>query len=101
MPIQKGTPTSATTPARSKWHRLLLSLYRIYYRKLVLMNVFAVCRRGLVTCGCDGDVRSWVNLMDDPITSCISEQVITAISKVFNIIPLIRTSKGMLGQDNF
>ncbi|CAL1674927.1 unnamed protein product [Lasius platythorax] len=39
-------------------------------------------KRGLVTCGCDGDVRSWLNLMDDdPATSCISEQAITAISK--------------------
>ncbi|XP_011876288.1 PREDICTED: WD repeat and HMG-box DNA-binding protein 1 [Vollenhovia emeryi] len=39
-------------------------------------------KRGLVTCGCDGDVRSWLNLMDDdPTTSCISEQAITAISK--------------------
>ncbi|RLU23684.1 hypothetical protein DMN91_003890 [Ooceraea biroi] len=39
-------------------------------------------KRGLITCGCDGDVRSWLNLMDDdPITSCISEQAITAISK--------------------
>jgi hypothetical protein len=43
------------------------------------------CRRGLITCGCDGDVRFWLNLMDDdPITSCISEQAITAISKVIN-----------------
>ncbi|TGZ50979.1 WD repeat and HMG-box DNA-binding protein 1 [Temnothorax longispinosus] len=39
-------------------------------------------KRGLVTCGCDGDVRSWLNLMDDdPTTSCISEQAITVISK--------------------
>ncbi|KAL6444509.1 hypothetical protein ACFW04_001974 [Cataglyphis niger] len=39
-------------------------------------------KRGLITCGCDGDVRSWLNLMDDdPATSCISEQAITAISK--------------------
>ncbi|XP_020290374.1 WD repeat and HMG-box DNA-binding protein 1 [Pseudomyrmex gracilis] len=39
-------------------------------------------KRGLVTCGCDGDVRFWLDLMDDdPITSCISEQAITAISK--------------------
>ncbi|XP_011639181.1 WD repeat and HMG-box DNA-binding protein 1 isoform X2 [Pogonomyrmex barbatus] len=39
-------------------------------------------KRGLITCGCDGDVRSWLNLMDDdPTTSCISEQAITAISK--------------------
>lgn len=39
-------------------------------------------KRGLITCGCDGDVRSWLDLMDDdPTTSCISEQAITAISK--------------------
>ncbi|KYM96439.1 WD repeat and HMG-box DNA-binding protein 1 [Cyphomyrmex costatus] len=39
-------------------------------------------KRGLVTCGRDGDVRFWLNLMDDdPTTSCISEQAITAISK--------------------
>ncbi|XP_070155887.1 WD repeat and HMG-box DNA-binding protein 1 isoform X2 [Polyergus mexicanus] len=39
-------------------------------------------KRGLITCGCDGDVRSWLNLMDDdPATSCISEQAITVISK--------------------
>lgn len=60
----------------------------IYWRKL-LINVFNR-RRGLVTCGCDGDVRSWLNLMDDdPTTSCISEQAITAISKVLNNFQVI------------
>ncbi|XP_014482710.1 PREDICTED: WD repeat and HMG-box DNA-binding protein 1 [Dinoponera quadriceps] len=39
-------------------------------------------KRGLITCGCDGDVRSWLSIIDDdPTTSCISEQAITAISK--------------------
>ncbi|XP_029056611.2 WD repeat and HMG-box DNA-binding protein 1 isoform X1 [Osmia bicornis bicornis] len=37
---------------------------------------------GLVTCGSDGDVRSWLNLMDDdPAASCVSEQAISVISK--------------------
>ncbi|XP_047354511.1 WD repeat and HMG-box DNA-binding protein 1 isoform X1 [Vespa velutina] len=37
---------------------------------------------GLITCGSDGDVRSWLNLMDDdPAASCIAEQAITVISK--------------------
>ncbi|XP_046490763.1 WD repeat and HMG-box DNA-binding protein 1 isoform X1 [Neodiprion pinetum] len=37
---------------------------------------------GLLTCGSDGDVRSWLNLMDDdPDASCISEQVISVVSK--------------------
>ncbi|XP_031834526.2 WD repeat and HMG-box DNA-binding protein 1 isoform X1 [Nomia melanderi] len=39
-------------------------------------------RRGLITCGSDGDVRSWLNLMDDdPSASCVSEQAISVISK--------------------
>ncbi|XP_076237790.1 WD repeat and HMG-box DNA-binding protein 1 [Calliopsis andreniformis] len=39
-------------------------------------------KRGLVTCGSDGDVRSWLNLMDDdPAASCVSEQAIAVISK--------------------
>ncbi|XP_033334142.2 WD repeat and HMG-box DNA-binding protein 1 isoform X2 [Megalopta genalis] len=39
-------------------------------------------RKGLVTCGSDGDVRSWLNLMDDdPAASCVSEQAISVISK--------------------
>ncbi|OAD56165.1 WD repeat and HMG-box DNA-binding protein 1 [Eufriesea mexicana] len=39
-------------------------------------------KRGLITCGSDGDVRSWLNLMDDdPSTSCVSEQAISIISK--------------------
>ncbi|XP_014610650.1 PREDICTED: WD repeat and HMG-box DNA-binding protein 1-like [Polistes canadensis] len=37
---------------------------------------------GLITCGSDGDVRSWLNLMDDdPTASCIAEQAIALISK--------------------
>ena len=39
-------------------------------------------KKGLVTCGSDGDVRSWLNLMDDdPAASCVSEQAISVISK--------------------
>lgn len=39
-------------------------------------------RRGLITCGSDGDVRSWVNLLDDdPTASCVAEQAIVVISK--------------------
>ncbi|KAG7206975.1 hypothetical protein KM043_000866 [Ampulex compressa] len=39
-------------------------------------------KRGLITCGSDGDVRSWLNLMDDdPTSSCISEQAIAVVSK--------------------
>lgn len=39
-------------------------------------------KRGLITCGSDGDVRSWLNLMDDdPNASCVSEQAISVISK--------------------
>ncbi|XP_012148705.2 WD repeat and HMG-box DNA-binding protein 1 [Megachile rotundata] len=39
-------------------------------------------KRGLVTCGSDGDVRSWLNLMDDdPAASCVSEQAISVVSK--------------------
>lgn len=54
-----------------------------YYNKLQINDISDVCRRGLITCGGDGDVRFWLNLMDDdPTTSCISEQAITAISKV-------------------
>lgn len=41
-------------------------------------------RGGLVTCGTDGDVRAWVNLMDDdPSASCVSEQATVVITKVF------------------
>ncbi|XP_060817522.1 WD repeat and HMG-box DNA-binding protein 1 [Bombus pascuorum] len=37
---------------------------------------------GLVTCGSDGDVRSWLNLMDDdPSACCVSEQAISVVSK--------------------
>ncbi|KAK2582311.1 hypothetical protein KPH14_004650 [Odynerus spinipes] len=37
---------------------------------------------GLITCGSDGDVRSWLNLLDDdPTGSCIAEQAISVISK--------------------
>lgn len=37
---------------------------------------------GLITCGSDGDVRSWLSLMDDdPATNCVSEQSTTVISK--------------------
>ncbi|XP_008217215.1 WD repeat and HMG-box DNA-binding protein 1 [Nasonia vitripennis] len=37
---------------------------------------------GLVTCGTDGDVRTWIDLMDDdPSASCISEQAIAVVSK--------------------
>ncbi|XP_014213923.1 WD repeat and HMG-box DNA-binding protein 1 [Copidosoma floridanum] len=36
----------------------------------------------LITCGTDGDVRSWVNLMDDdPSASCVSEQATIVVSK--------------------
>ncbi|XP_054000831.1 WD repeat and HMG-box DNA-binding protein 1 [Hylaeus anthracinus] len=39
-------------------------------------------KKGLVTCGSDGDVRFWLNLMDDdPAASCVSEQSISVISK--------------------
>lgn len=39
-------------------------------------------KKGIVTCGSDGDVRSWLNLMDDdPAASCVSEQSISIISK--------------------
>ncbi|XP_043253112.1 WD repeat and HMG-box DNA-binding protein 1 [Colletes gigas] len=39
-------------------------------------------KKGLITCGSDGDVRSWLNLMDDdPAASCVSEQSISVISK--------------------
>ncbi|KAJ8681513.1 hypothetical protein QAD02_017305 [Eretmocerus hayati] len=37
---------------------------------------------GIVTCGTDGDVRAWVHLMDDdPSANCISDQVLTVLSK--------------------
>ncbi|KAL7298415.1 hypothetical protein TKK_0008609 [Trichogramma kaykai] len=37
---------------------------------------------GLITCGTDGDVRAWVNLLDDdPSATCISEQATAVISK--------------------
>ncbi|KAI4502565.1 hypothetical protein M0802_002477 [Mischocyttarus mexicanus] len=37
---------------------------------------------GLITCGSDGDVRSWLNLLDDdPAASCIAEQAIAVVSK--------------------
>lgn len=46
-------------------------------------NLYLYLRGGLITCGSDGDVRSWLNLMDDdPAASCIAEQAITVISKV-------------------
>ncbi|KZC07659.1 PREDICTED: WD repeat and HMG-box DNA-binding protein 1 [Dufourea novaeangliae] len=39
-------------------------------------------KKGLVTCGSDGDVRSWLNLMDDdPAASCVADQAISVISK--------------------
>ncbi|KAK1131589.1 hypothetical protein K0M31_017882 [Melipona bicolor] len=38
--------------------------------------------KGLITCGSDGDVRYWLNLMDDdPSASCVSEQAISVVSK--------------------
>ncbi|XP_058806114.1 WD repeat and HMG-box DNA-binding protein 1 [Phymastichus coffea] len=37
---------------------------------------------GLITCGTDGDVRAWVNLMDDdPSASCIAETATTVVAK--------------------
>ncbi|XP_025602291.2 WD repeat and HMG-box DNA-binding protein 1 [Athalia rosae] len=43
---------------------------------------FSGKKGGLLTCGVDGDVRSWLNLMDDdPASSCVSEQVISVVSK--------------------
>ncbi|XP_015609721.1 WD repeat and HMG-box DNA-binding protein 1 [Cephus cinctus] len=37
---------------------------------------------GLITCGADGDVRTWLNLLDDdPAASCIAEQATTVVSK--------------------
>lgn len=63
----------------------IICVYILNLSQKVIIECVWDCRRGLVTCGCDGDVRSWLNLMDDdPTTSCISEQAITAISKVFN-----------------
>ncbi|XP_076761304.1 WD repeat and HMG-box DNA-binding protein 1 isoform X2 [Xylocopa sonorina] len=39
-------------------------------------------KRGFITCGSDGDVRSWLNLMDDdPAASCVAEQAISVVSK--------------------
>ncbi|CAK9804293.1 WD repeat and HMG-box DNA-binding protein 1 [Anthophora quadrimaculata] len=39
-------------------------------------------KKGLLTCGADGDVRAWLNLMDDdPAASCVSEQAISVVSK--------------------
>ncbi|XP_063971990.1 WD repeat and HMG-box DNA-binding protein 1 [Diachasmimorpha longicaudata] len=47
---------------------------------------FAGDKGGLITCGADGDVRSWLDLMDDdPSDSCIAEQATCCISKSSNI----------------
>ena len=40
----------------------------------------------MVTCGADGDVRYWLNLMDDdPSATCIAEQATAVVSKVHEV----------------
>lgn len=68
-----------------EWANICKSIVNHFFILLpeYFYNVYLRLRGGLITCGSDGDVRSWLNLMDDdPTASCIAEQAITVISKV-------------------
>lgn len=44
-------------------------------------------RGGFITCGTDGDVRAWLDVMDDdPSQSCVADQATTVISKDDKVI---------------
>lgn len=53
-------------------------------KKYIIKKITSIFfSKGLITCGSDGDVRYWLNLMDDdPSASCVSEQAISVVSKV-------------------
>ena len=56
-------------------------------KKYIIKKITSIFSKGFITCGSDGDVRYWLNLMDDdPSASCVSEQAISVVSKVYTCI---------------